>query len=102
MALLKAGARLQSAVCTTEIIVVKAPDREIDISCGGAPMLGMDEARPAEAPPAQAEEPTLLGKRYTNVDEDLEVLCTKAGDGSLAVDGQRLDLKDAKPLPSSD
>ena len=102
MALFKAGSRLRSAVCTTEVIVVKAPAREIEISCGGSPMLGTDEERPAAGPPADTDEPTLLGKRYTNAEEDLEVLCTKAGDGSLEVDGQRLVLKDAKPLPSSD
>ena len=102
MALLKVGARLRSAVCTTEIIVVAAPARDVDIWCGGLPMLGMDEERPADATPTSTEEPTLLGKRYVNAEEDLEVLCTKAGEGSLAVNGQRLTTKDAKPLPSSD
>ena len=102
MAVLKVGARLLSAVCSTEIIVVAAPDRDVEIWCGGAPMLGTDEERPAAGPPTSTEEPTLLGKRYVNAEEDLEVLCTKAGDGSLELDGQRLTTKDAKPLPSSD
>ncbi len=102
MALLKAGGRLRSAVCTTEVIVVKAPDRDVDVSCGGSPMLGADEERPSGVAPTDTDEPTLLGKRYTNAEEDIEVLCTKAGEGSLAVDGNRLVLKDAKPLPSSD
>jgi hypothetical protein len=30
------------------------------------------------------------------------LLCTKAGAGSLALDGRALGLKEAKPLPSSD
>jgi hypothetical protein len=30
------------------------------------------------------------------------VLCTRAGDGSLAADCELIPLKDAKPLPSSD
>ena len=102
MAQLKPGARLRSAVCTTEVIVVKAPVREIEVSCGGSRMLGSDEDRPATGPPAAAGEPTLLGKRYVNAEEDLEVLCTKAGDGSLEVDSEPLVMKDAKPLPSSD
>lgn len=103
MAVLKAGTRMRSAVCTTEVIVVKAPPREVTISCGGVPMLGSDEARsePAEPLPS-ADDPTLLGKRYVNAEDDLEVLCTKAGDGWLEVDGRRLVIKDAKPLPSSD
>lgn len=99
---LKAGTRLRSAVCTTEVVVVKTPDRDIEVSCGGAPMLGNDEERPEGATPTDTDEPTLLGKRYTNDAEDVELLCTKAGDGTLAVDGERLFLKDAKPLPSSD
>jgi len=103
MAQLKPGARLRSAACTTEVIVVKAPPRDVEVSCGGARMLGSDEDRPgAVAPVDAAGEPTLLGKRYTNAEEDIELLCTKAGDGSLAVDGEALELKDAKPLPSSD
>jgi len=102
MAQLKVGARLRSAVCTTEIIVVKAPAREVEISCGGSPMLGVDEQRSSAEPPEHTDEPTLLGKRYVNAEEDLEVLCTKAGDGGLAADGRPLATKEAKPLPSSD
>ena len=45
---------------------------------------------------------TLLGKRYVNEAGELELLCTKPGDGSLAVAGEALVLKEAKPLPSSD
>jgi hypothetical protein len=44
----------------------------------------------------------LLGKRYVHEAAGLEVLCTKAGDGSLTVAGELLPQKDAKPLPSSD
>jgi len=45
---------------------------------------------------------TLLGKRYVDPDETVEVLCTRPGDGSLSIGDMLLDLKDAKPLPSSD
>jgi hypothetical protein len=45
---------------------------------------------------------TQLGKRYCDDDEDLEVLCTKPGEGTLSLAGQALNLKSAKPLPSSD
>jgi hypothetical protein len=45
---------------------------------------------------------TALGKRYVSADESLEILCTKAGDGSLGADGELLSLKEAKPLPASD
>jgi len=43
-----------------------------------------------------------MGKRYTNSDETIELLCTKAGQGVPAVDGELLVLKEAKPLPASD
>jgi hypothetical protein len=33
---------------------------------------------------------------------DLEVLCTKPGDGALSLVDAPLQLKEAKPLPSSD
>jgi hypothetical protein len=51
---------------------------------------------------ADAAEGTAMGKRYTNEAGDLEVLCTKAGDGSLGAGGEALAQKDAKALPSSD
>jgi hypothetical protein len=43
-----------------------------------------------------------MGKRYTNEAGDIEVLCTKPGEGGLAVGGTALEIKGAKPLPSSD
>ena len=45
---------------------------------------------------------TQIGKRYVNEAGDLELLCTKPGDGSLALSGAELTIKGAKPLPSSD
>ena len=51
---------------------------------------------------ASAAEGTKLGKRYVSDAGDLELLCTKAGDGSLGLEGVLLKLKEAKKLPSSD
>ena len=45
---------------------------------------------------------TLLGKRYTDDDGTVEILCTKPGAGTLTFDGQALTLKESKPLPASD
>jgi hypothetical protein len=45
---------------------------------------------------------TQLGKRYVNQTGDLELLCVKPGEGSLAANGEAMVLKEAKPLPSSD
>lgn len=103
MAQLTVGTRLRSAVCTTEAIVVAAPDGDVTLTCGGVPMIGLDEEAPAGATAsADAMGGTLLGKRYTNDAGTIEILCTKPGDGSLGLDGELLEQKDAKPLPSSD
>lgn len=103
MAQLTVGTRLRSAVCDTEAIVVAAPAGDLVLTCGGVPMIGLDEEAPAGATAsADAMEGTLLGKRYTNEAGDLELLCTKPGEGSLGLDGVLLFQKDAKPLPSSD
>lgn len=103
MPALKAGSRLKSTVCTTEVIIVKAPAAEVDVTCGGAPMaLGTETITERGEAAADAKGGTALGKRYVNADESLEILCTKAGEGSLGADGALLALKEAKPLPASD
>lgn len=99
---LKAGSQLKSAVSTTEVVVVKAPGEPVTLTCGGVPMRGKDEDAPSAQTEAGHEGEALLGKRYVDDPSDIEVLCTKAGDGALAVDGRPLVLKTAKPLPSSD
>jgi hypothetical protein len=99
---LKTGARLKSSVCDGEIMVVATPGGEVDITCGGAPMLMPgDEASAAEIDPEHAVG-IVIGKRYITADETLEVLCVKAGQGSLAVSGDLLLQKDTKKLPKTD
>lgn len=102
MAVLKAGTRLQSAVCNTEVMIVAAPKDDVELGCGGAPMIEMGAEKPGGAVADDAKEGTQIGKRYTNETGDLEVLCTKPGEGSLSVGGAALAIKGAKPLPSSD
>jgi len=36
--LYKPGAKLSSTVCKTQIMVLRVPAEELEISCGGAPM----------------------------------------------------------------
>src|SRR5262245_50945079 len=43
-----------------------------------------------------------LGKRYKSTDGAVEVLVNKPGSCDLRYDGQPMELKEAKPLPSSD
>ena len=99
---LKAGARLKSAVCTTEVIVVKTPAGNVDVTCGGVAMVAATETVERGTPKPDAASGTALGKRYVNSDETLEILCTKAGQGSLGIGATLLSLKEAKPLPASD
>jgi hypothetical protein len=100
---LKAGSRLRSVVDPTEVIVVKAPKGEVDLRCGGTLMVAMDQEPNGQAAldPAFAEG-SQIGKRYASEDVGIEVLCTKAGQGSLSVGAEVLPIKTAKALPSSD
>jgi hypothetical protein len=100
---LKTGARLKSAVDETEVIVVRAPAVEVELGCGGYPMIALAEERPSGLTiDASLSGGTQLGKRFANEDKGLEVLCTKGGQGTLTVDGEVLGPKEAKPLPASD
>jgi len=100
---LKPGTRLISGVCGTEVVVVRPPSTEVDLRCGGHSMVAKGGAAAADAPlDAKHGDGTQLGKRYADEATGLEVLCTKAGEGSLSLDDEPLPLKDAKPLPSSD
>ncbi len=103
MAKLKAGTRLRSAVCATEVMLVAVPERNFELTCGGAPMIGISEEPPAGLSiSADASGGTQIGKRYVDAPGELELLCTKPGEGSLAADGAALTLRTAKALPSSD
>lgn len=101
MPTLSAGKRLKSAVCTTEIMVITAPDGDVDVACGGSPMIEGDGANSGTVDPAHASG-AAIGKRYVNGDGSLEVLCVKAGEGSLALGDTALTVKDAKKLPKTD
>jgi hypothetical protein len=100
---LRPGQKLHSAVCDAQVVVVKAPAGEVELGCGGAPLLDDgQEADGAAALDASLGEGPLLGKRYADEELGLELLCTRAGTGALTVDGRALLIKGAKPLPSSD
>lgn len=98
---LKAGGRFKSAVCDTQVMVIKAPAGEYALACGGADMIAPAAPGGGSLDASLAGE-TLIGKRYVNADESLELLCTKGGKGSLTLDGTPLEIKQAKQLPSSD
>ncbi len=96
---MKPGTKLKSTVCDTEVMVIRGSD--VAVACGGAPMAEERPATPGDLDPAFAEG-TQMGKRYVDEAGTVELLCVKAGKGSLSIDGTILRTKDAKPLPSSD
>jgi hypothetical protein len=100
---LKTGSRWKSVVCDTEVIVVRAPDVELTLECGGQPMVPIEEfERLVGHVDVDGAAGAAVGKRYVDEDSALEVLCTKGGAGTLSAGGRVLALKDAKPMPSSD
>ena len=99
---LKAGTRLRSATDPCEIVVVKAPADPVDLRCGGHPFLAIDAESSPESVEPGFDQGTQLGKRYASEELGLEVLCTKAGEGSISVGETILEVKGAKALPASD
>ncbi|MCD4524241.1 hypothetical protein [Nocardioides sp. cx-173] len=99
---LQVGQALTSAVDSTAVIVTRAPTGEVDLTCGGVAMAKPGEGASGATPdPALAGE-TKLGKRYVDEADTIEVLCTKPGQYALALNGQVLDVRTARPLPASD
>jgi hypothetical protein len=98
---LKPGAQLASTVCTTRVVVIRAPaGRQPVIECGGSLMVAAGPgAKPAPPGPSAA---TLIGQRYVDEADVIELLCTSSGTGALTCDGIPMSIKAAKPLPASD
>jgi hypothetical protein len=99
---LKAGQALYSRTDSTAVLVVRCGDLDVSITCGGQAMATTKdegEKLPPTGPPGQG---AALGKRYVDVDHVVELLCTKPGEGELAIDETPLTLLAAKQLPASD
>jgi len=97
---LKTGLRLKSAVCDAEIMVIKSTGGD-DLTCGGVPLLAEAPAEKGSGLQAHMHG-CVIGKRYVNEAQSVELLCVKSGDGSLYYNGDELMTKDTKKLPSSD
>jgi len=96
---MKPGTKLKSAVCDTEVMVIRGRDAVVE--CGGAPMAQERPVAAGELNPDFAGG-SHMGKRYVDEAGTVELLCVKPGKGSLSIDGVALKTKDAKALPSSD
>jgi hypothetical protein len=99
------GTRLRSAVCSTEVVVVRADDPAAVLECGGQPMqpiASAGERAVGAVPRPGLDGGTVLGKRYGAAGDPVEVLCTKPGAGTLSSRGSILGERRAKALPASD
>jgi hypothetical protein len=86
-----------------EVVVVKPPKAEATLECGGYQMIPHAEAKPeGKTIAADVAEGSQAGKRYADEETGLEVLCTKAGQGTLTIGGRPIGAKEAKKLPASD
>ncbi len=100
---LKAGDRFKSAVCDTQVVVVRAPADPVELEIGGHAAVPIAGEPPAGLTLDAAHSAgTQAGKRYADEELGIELLVTKPGAGSLSIAGAPLGLKEAKPLPSSD
>lgn len=99
---LKPGTRLQSTTCDTQVIAVRVPADDLDLRCGGQPMVAVGDAADRTEPAAGFDSGTQMGKRYGSDELGIELLCTKPGAGALSLGDEIIGLKEAKPLPSSD
>ena len=97
---MKTGTRLASAVCDTEVMVVRGAD--VELVCGGVPMIEPGGERGTRAPADGHSSGTQLGKRYTHEASGLQVLCIRPGAGTLSVGDVPLAQVASKQLPSSD
>jgi hypothetical protein len=95
---LKVGSRLRTPASTAEVIVVKAGTGDGELLCAGGAMTTEDVTVEEQGGGSSV----LLGKRYTDDESGLEVLCTKPGAGPLVFDGRELVVKSAAALPASD
>ncbi|MFW0793893.1 hypothetical protein AAFP30_08790 [Gordonia sp. CPCC 205515] len=98
---LRTGEQLACPTCTTKVVVVVAPaDGGAEIRCGETLL------EPAKSVTQSAEKATepgvLIGKRYVDADETVELLCSAAGSGPLVYGGSAMTVKAAKALPASD
>ncbi len=97
---LKVGQTLHSQVDATALIVIKAPEAEVELTAGGLELTDVKPETVAEGTPGTTG--TQIGKRYADEELGLELLCSKAGTADVLLNGAALQLKDVKPLPASD
>ena len=100
MSSLDPGSRLSSTAGATEVIVVCAPVEDVELWCGGHPMVPSGQnGSTAEVDPRFAGGSD-AGTLYVDDRSGLEVFCTIGGPGALSVETRLLSIKDL-PLPEN-
>ena len=98
------GKRYVCKKCNSEFIVTKAGSGAL--VCCGQPMEIKKQCCHSKAPNNIAQQGdshmNQLGKRYKCSVCNTEVLCTKAGDGSIMCCDKEMEMQEPRPLPSSD
>lgn len=99
---LKPGSRWKSVVCQAEAVVVRPPALAGVPQCGGHDMVPLGD--PADLRPMVPgfAAGCALGKRYRDDPDGIELLCTKAGEGTLGFGGVPLAMVATRQLPSTD
>jgi hypothetical protein len=102
---MKNGQQFKSAVCSTRVIVVRKPATDDAVLyCGGVAMVDVSDPAPVDQACADPQwlQGTVMGKRYSEPGSGIQVLCVAAGDGTLTINGAKLEIEAARQLPSSD
>lgn len=92
--------KIYKAPSGAQLIVTKGGPGTL--SDGEVPLLRQDSGESFPDSTRSGSEAVQLGKRYKSADDAVEVLINKPGNCDLRYDGTPMELKEAKPLPSSD
>src|SRR4051794_24045267 len=93
------GLKLRSATSAAQVIVIRGAGN-LDLTLAGSPVSATEEGLPAGT--SGTGDALLIGKRYADASDTVELLCTLPGAGPLALAGEVLNERAAKALPSSD
>jgi len=100
--MIKPGSRWKSVVCSAEAVLVRVPNQDGVPQCGGVDMVPLGEQVTAREAVDGFDGGCVVGKRFRSEKFGIELLCTKAGKGTLGFAGEALQVVAAKSLPSSD
>ena len=92
--------KIYAAPSGAQLIVTKGGTGTL--SDGDIALLRQDSGEKYPDGTASGSQVLQLGKRYKSADGAVEVLINKPGTCDLSYDGAPMELKEAKPLPSSD